>query len=235
MRRKFRYILCVLYVCLLVASARAQERGLGGNPVEKETPPPAGVDPFYWKLTKVKDRSIKATAERYVGLVRTQEWADLSGKFKTLARYVKHDPNLASVTIEIVHGRGAEQTKEQKTVPVNKLSDKCQARVRQIDAAQKNLKEWAAAHPDEVGGAAAGTGPMPPDSGAPMNDEVGAAPAPAPPPAALAPEGGAPPPTPAAPPTAEPDPSASDPDPLGFAELPPAPGAPPAGEVPPPT
>jgi hypothetical protein len=220
---------------VLLTSARAQERGLGGSPDAKETPPPPGVDPFYWNLTKVKDRSIKAAAERYVSLVRTQEWSDLSGKFKTVARYVKHDPNLASVTIEIVRGRGAEQTKEQKTVPVDKLSSKCQARVRQIDAAQKNLKEWAAAHPEEAGtGAAAGAGPIPPDSGAPMNNEAGTNPPATPPaaPAAVGAETGAPPAAPPVAPIAEPDPSASDPDPLGFAELPPAPGLPPAAEVP---
>jgi hypothetical protein len=140
---------------------------------------------------------------------------------------VKHDPNLTSVTIEIVRGRGAEQTTEPKTVPVDKLSNKCQARVRQIDAAQKNLKAWAAAHPDEVGGATApGTGPMPQDLGAPMQDETGASPAPAPTATGLE---GAPPP--ATPPAAEPDPSESDPDPLGFAELPPAPVGAPGGEL----
>lgn len=235
MKVSFRCLLCLTIACLLVNSTYAQERvPLGGSPDAKETPPPPGVDPLYWKLTKVKDRSIKATAERYVGLVRPQEWSDASGKFKTLARYVKHDASLASVTIEIIRGRGAEQTKEEKTVPVDKLSKQCQTRVRQIDATQKSLKEWAAAHPEEAGtGATAGASP---DPGSPTNNEGAAAPAGTPAPTGAGPEGGATPPA-AAPPANEPDPSASDPDPLGFAELPPAPAAPaagpPAGESPP--
>jgi hypothetical protein len=230
-----RGLMSLLLVGALVGSLAGQERGLGGSPDAKETPPPPGVDQLYWNLTKVKDRSIKAAAERYVGLVRTQEWSDASGKFKTLARYVKHDPTLTSVTIEIIRGRGAEQTKEQKTVPVDKLSKLCQTRVRQIDAAQKNLKEWAAAHPDQVSGVPGGAGPMPQDSGtgAPMTDESGASPPPTAGPPAVGPEGVALPAAPSPPPTTEPDPSASDPDPLGFAELPPAPGAPPSGEAPP--
>src|SRR5262245_38240992 len=99
----------LMIVVVLLSSASAQERSpapLGGAADAKEPPPPPGVDAFYWKLTKVKDRSTKAAAERYVGLVRLQEWSDLSGKFKTVAHYVKHDANLASVTIEIVRGRG---------------------------------------------------------------------------------------------------------------------------------
>jgi hypothetical protein len=228
MSRNCRSLLALLFVCMVVSLARAQERGLGGAPAENDTPPP-GVEKLYWDLTKTKDRAIKSAAERYVKMVRLQEWSDASGKFKTVARYVKHDPNLTTVTIEIVRGRGAEQTKEQKTVPVDKLSATCQSRVRQIDASQKNLKAWAAAHPDEVGGATAlGAGPTPQDLGGPMQDEVGATPAPAPTEIGL--EGEAPL---AAAPTAEPDPSESDPDPLGFAELPPAPAVPPGGEAPP--
>jgi hypothetical protein len=221
-------------VSVLVGPAVAQERGVGGSGEAKETPPPPGVEPLFWKLTKVKDRSIKAAAERYVTLVRIQEWSDASGKFKTLARYVKHEPNLSMVTIEIVRGRGAEQTKEQKAIPVDKLSKQCQTRVRQIDASQKNLKEWATAHPDEVGDLASlGGEPGALGTGTPMNDEVGATPNPETPPAiaAAGPEASNLPP---AAPSNEPDPSASDPDPLGFAELPPAPALPPGGEAPPP-
>ena len=97
-----------------------------------------------------KDRALKSMAERYVNLVKVQEWSDLSGKFRTVAQYVKHDPNFTTVTIESVKGRGAERTTKEVTVPVDKLSKTCQSRVRQIDTMQKKIKEMAKAKPGET-------------------------------------------------------------------------------------
>ncbi len=182
----------------------AQERVAGPAADTKDTPPP-GVDKFYFDLSHSQDRAIKSMAERYISMVKTQEWSDLSGNFKTIAWYVKHTPDLSTVTIEIVKGRGAERKTEQKTVPVDKLSKTCQSRVRQIDAMQKTLKERAAAMPGENGAPAVPGAETP---GSPMGDEVGAQPG-----VPTGPDGG----TLAA--EAAPDPSASEHDPLGFAEL----------------
>jgi hypothetical protein len=212
----------LLTVSLLFASAHvslAQEGRFNPNDPNSVPPPPPGVDKFYWDLAHSQDRVTKSMAERYLNTIKAQEWSDLSGKFKTIARYVRHTPDLASVTIETGKGRGAERVMKEVTVPVDKLSKTCQSRVRQIDAMQKKLKELAAASKKGENGAA----------GAPMTDERGAEPG-APPagpeagtglgPGEVGPPGSTPPATP------EPDPSASEPDPLGFAELPelPTPG-----------
>jgi hypothetical protein len=176
------------------------------HPADANATPPLGVDKFYFDLNKSEDRSIRATVERYIALVKVQEWSDLSGKFKAVAHYVKHEPNLSTVTIAVMKGSGADRAAEEKTVPVDKLSKTCQVRVKQIDLLQKKLKEMSAK---------AGPNGSP---GAPMTDERGADP-----------NGKGPDAGPGAPPGAvAPDPSASEPDPLGFAEvqLTPPPGAP---------
>lgn len=215
---------CCFAILLIASTARAQD--LPGT--EKETPAPLGVEKFYWDLTKSEDRALKAMAERYVNLVKVQEWSDLSGKFKAVAHYVKHDPSLTTVTIRVMKGKGADRSSDEKTVPVDKLSKTCQSRVKQIDTMQKKLKEAAAKSKDGAGGV---PGATPETPGAPMTDERGAEPGAA-----------GPGPGPAGPPAvAAPDPSASEPDPLGFAEIQfdqpgPGPGpGPEGGPVPPPT
>ncbi len=177
-------------------------------------PPPLGVDKFYFELSKSKDNSTHITAERYIALVKVQEWSDLTGKYKPIAHYVRHAPDLSTVTIAIMKGSGADRSSDEKTVPVDKLSKTCQARVKQIDLLQKKLKEMASK---------AGPNGTP---GMPMTDDHGADPS------AKGPEAG----SGAAPGPAAPDPSASEPDPLGFSEVqlaPPAgPGSIPSGAPP---
>jgi hypothetical protein len=213
-----------LVVVLVVLSKVTAQPGIPKDP--KNEPPPPGVDKFYWDLSHSEDRVTKSLAERYINTIRAQEWSDLSGKFKTIARYVRHEPDLSTVTIESGKGRGAERVMKEVTVPVDKLSKTCQSRVRQIDAMQKKLKELAASNPDENGAI-----------GSPMTDERGADPA-----AANLAVSEVPPGTESQSATPEPDPSASEPDPLGFAELPEPPpagpdagpgGIPPEGTVPP--
>src|SRR5262245_32598993 len=101
---------------LCIGNSAAQENS------DPNAAPPPGVDKFYWDLSKSRDRVTRSLAERYLNSTKTQEWSDLSGKFKTFARYVKHEPNLSTVTIEITKGRGGEKVSEQKTIPVDKLS-----------------------------------------------------------------------------------------------------------------
>ncbi|HEX3599745.1 MAG TPA: hypothetical protein VHU84_06350 [Lacipirellulaceae bacterium] len=209
----FRSLLLLTLVCasLFVSRASAQEHrpGMGpGGPADKDAAPPLGVDKFYFDLTKSDDRALRSMAERYVGLVKIQEWSDLTGKFKAVAHYVKHDPNMTTVTIAIMKGQGTDRSSEEKTVPVDKLSKTCQSRVKQIDTMQKKLKEMAA-KPGQNG--------VPGGPGAPMSDEHGADPGP----------GASPPGSP--PSSAAVDPSASEPDPLGFAEVQLVVAGPPAG------
>ncbi len=180
------------------------------QPEAKESPPP-GVDKFYFDLTRSEDRSTRNFAERYINLVKSQEWSDLTGKYTVVAHYVRHDPNLTTVTIGIMKGHGDQRTAEEKTVPVDKLSKTCQSRVRQIDTLQKRLQEMVSKT-----GATGAPGAAPGNPGSPMMDERGAEP-------------GAGPPLPAA---EAPDPSASDPDPLGFAEIQ-FEAVPPPGSIPP--
>lgn len=193
--------------CLAVCASSYAQEIPGAD--RKETPPP-GVDKYYWDLSHSQDRVIKSLAERYLNATKVQEWTDLSGKFRTVARYVKHEPNLTTVTIEMVRGRGADRTTEQKTVPVDKLSKVCQSRVRQIDAMQKKLKDLVAAQPNENGTPGVPAGP-----GDPTGDALGAEPG-----SPVQPAEGAAPSQPTPPAEPVPDPSASEPDPLGFAELP---------------
>lgn len=208
-----RHSLALLILALLCCPSLAQE-GQPNDP-NAPAPPPPGVEKYYWDLSQLKEpkdqkeRSVKSLAERYVVLVKVQEWSDLNGKFRTVASYVKHDANMANVTIETVKGRGAERQTKQVTVPVDKLSKNCQSRVKQIDTLQKKIKELSP--------------PKPGEGGVPGEVPGGSV-------AAAGPEGAAP--MPQAPAAPEPDPSANEPDPLGFAEVPLAPPVPPGG-VPP--
>src|SRR5215218_4537290 len=97
--------LATLLGAVCIASASAQESSNG----DPNAAPPPGVDKFYWDLSKSRDRVTRSLAERYLNSTKTQEWSDLSGKFKTFARYVKHEPNLSTVTIEISKGRGGDK------------------------------------------------------------------------------------------------------------------------------
>lgn len=221
MKWRYQCLLTVLFLGTFASAIRSQETPAA----DANAAPPPGVDKFYYDLSQSKDpkdRVIKSMAERYLGLVKIQEWSDLSGKFRTVAHYVRHDPNLTTVTIESVKGRGADRTTKEITVPVEKLSKTCQSRVKQIDTMQEKLQEMAKGKPGE-NGAAPAPAASPEAPGGPLPDARG-------------PEGG--PPTAAAPPAVEtaPDPSASDPDPLGFAEIAPTPAATasPGPESPPP-
>lgn len=216
-----------LLFCVAVLVSATVARAQQGSDTKKEEPPPAGVDKYYWELGKSDDRVLRSMVDRYVGLVKIREWSDLSGKSKIVAHYVKHDPQLTTVTLRIMRGKGAERTSDDKTVPVEKLSKECQSRVKQIDIAQKRIKEMAA----KLAKDGNTTIPALPaeNSGAPMTDERGAEPGAAGP--GPSPGGPAAATAPAAP---EPDPSALEPDPLGFAEVPLAPPAAPIpGDIPP--
>ncbi len=218
-----------LLFCIVVLVSASVARAQLAADTEKVEPPPAGVDKYYWELAKSDDRVLRSMVDRYVGLVKIREWSDLSGKSKIIAHYVKHDPQLTTVTLRIMRGKGAERTSGDKTVPVEKLSKECQSRVKQIDIAQKRIKEMAAKLAKEGNTTIPAMGSENP--GAPMADERGADPSAAGPGREPGPSDPVAATAPAAP---EPDPSALEPDPLGFAELQlSSPGGRGAGEIPP--
>lgn len=211
---RLQYLFTAFVLCLLAAGAVAQEGPTATKP--GDTPPP-GVEKKYWELTHSKDVKVKGLAERYMTMMRFQEWGTASGK-SIIARYVSHDPDLKHVKLAVPKGTGKDRVLTEYTVDVEKqLNKTSQARVKQIDALQKKLDDMAgAAKPGDVAGAPAGPeGPANPvhqERGAPGQG------------AAAGPEAGQQPVAAAE----QPDPSASEPDPLGFAELPPV-AAGPAG------
>lgn len=226
--------LAVFVICLASVQVRAQEGQPGYHPPGVPGAPGAtGPENKYVELSHSKDRVIKATAERYLNLVKFQEWGAASGS-TTMAKYVSHDPDLKQVKLSVTKGTGKERVAKEVDVPVEKLNKTCQARVKQIDILQKRLDLLASTAAGQADGAGRPGGPEGP--GARIAHERGARP-----PEGQGPEGasagpGAPPPHPEAPPQAaapEADASASEPDPIGFAELPPvtptAAAAPPTG------
>jgi len=176
---------------------------------------------------------IKATAERYLNLVKFQEWGAASGS-TTMAKYVSHDPDLKQVKLSVAKGTGKDRVTKEVDVPVEKLNKTCQARVKQIDILQKRLDDLASTAAGQADGAGRPVGPEGP--GARNAHERGVHPPEGQGPEAASAGPGAPPPHPEAPAqwaTPEADASSSEPDPIGFAELPPvtptAAAAPPTG------
>ena len=80
-------------------------------------------------------------ADRWYGVIKLQEWGDASGKFKTTAKYVEHDPNLAWVKLRVIQGVGDKRVVKDVTIPLEKLSKSCQARVRQIGVLSEKVAE----------------------------------------------------------------------------------------------
>jgi hypothetical protein len=219
MIRNNRWCLSCVLVLLSLAAARAQEPPAPGEPEEAKT---------YYDLRRSKTRATSLNAERLLTLIKLQEWSDVSGKAKVNAKYVEHDPDLKWVKLEKVDVRDGKQDIKEITVPVEKLSTKCQSRVRQIDKLKAKLDPLLTASDDALPGQTS-------DPGAPMTDERGVQPG----------ELGAMPPgdpsqfdagvegTPPAPAMPSPEPEVFEADPLGFAEMelapPPSPGDAPEG------
>ena len=83
------------------------------------------------------DVKTKLLAERWYGAIKQQEWTDATGKFKTSAKYVAHDPQLAWVKIRMIQGVGKKRVVKDMQIPLEKLSVACQARVKQIAQAHR--------------------------------------------------------------------------------------------------
>jgi hypothetical protein len=223
-----RCLFAILVTCMAYCHARSQEGPPGSQPPGAPGAAPVSEsEKKYVEMSHSKDRVLKATAERYLNIIKLQEWGGASGK-SLMAKYVSHDPDLKKVKLSVATGTVKDRVFKDYDVAVDKLNKTCQARVKQIDVLQKRLDELSAAvdsagKPGGAGTAMASERGMHPRTG--QGPEGPGAPAPGP---------SATPAQPAAAPAGpEADPSASEPDPLGFAELPavapPAAGPPQAG------
>ncbi len=85
------------------------------------------------------DAKTKLMAERWYNAIREQEWGDASGKFKTTAKYLEHDPALAWVKLRVIQGTGDKRVVKDVTIPLEKLSKSCQARVRTIGVLSEKI------------------------------------------------------------------------------------------------
>lgn len=90
------------------------------------------ADRSWRELRNSQDVRRKLLAERWRSVTRQQEWSDATGKFKTSAKYVEHDPELAWVKLRVISGTGTKRVVKDVQIPLEKLSKSGQARVRQI-------------------------------------------------------------------------------------------------------
>lgn len=95
----------------------------------------------YREIRSSDDRRTQLMAERWYGLVRLQDWTDATGKYKTRAKYVEHDPDLAWVKLRVIQGQGANRVVKDVQVPVDRLNSAGQLRVRQIAFLQDKVRE----------------------------------------------------------------------------------------------
>ncbi len=155
------YLIVSIGISLAIGQARAQEAPRGSLPTG--SPATAGPEEKYADLTHSKDPKTKGLAERYLNLLKYQEWGTASGKI-IVAKYVSHDPDLRHVKLAVPRGIGKDRTVKEYNVDVEILNKISQARVKQIDTLQKKLDELAVS--DKQGDAGIQAGP-----GGPMRDE----------------------------------------------------------------
>lgn len=195
--------------------------GMVGIAFAQEPAPASGsgadVEKAFTDLRDSENRTTQRFAERYLNLVRQQEWSNDSGSSKVLAKYLSHDPNLKWVKLGVVRGTGKDKSTREVTVPIDKLNKTCQSRVKQIATLQAKLAELQAAEREsgtvggevgEYGGERGEAAPRERRGGYSGYDAPGSEAAPSEQPTE----------PPAAGPTTG-DTGANDPDPLGFGEL----------------
>jgi hypothetical protein len=142
-----------------------------------EAPPTiTDAEKSYLATRNSKDRKTQLISERWYGLVRLQEWADASGKFKSTAKYVEQDEKQGTVKLRVFKGAGKDQVITDKTIPIDKLSTECRFRVKQIAFLADKVDEAAKAEAEKVAKPKDGQDAMAGMSGPPP-DERGARPA----------------------------------------------------------
>ena len=230
MKLRASCLIAVFSVCLVVGPTRGQEAqppATPGAPAAKDAAA-SGPEKKYADLAHSKDPKVKGTAERYMNLVKFQEWGGSTGKTQ-MAKYLSHDADMKQVRLSVARGTGKDRVVKEFDVEVDKLNKTCQARVKQIDVLQKKLDEMIASgadKPEAMAGQPGSEGPGGPTNNRYARNRRGAGPeggtrehtTVAAGPEAAAPAAAAPASQTTSP---ESDPSASEPDPVGFADLPP--------------
>jgi hypothetical protein len=143
----FRRSLAVSLLLLLVAFSTSRLRA------QQMT---TDADRSWRELRNSQDVKRKLLADRWRNVTRQQDWGDATGKFKTSAKYVEHDPQLAWVKLRVIQGTGSKRVVKDVQIPLEKLSKTCQSRVRQIATLSEKIaaaieEEKKAAEDDEAG------------------------------------------------------------------------------------
>jgi hypothetical protein len=103
-----------------------------------------------WReLRNSHDVKTQLMAERWYGAIKLQKWSDDKGKYTTTAKYLEHDPNLAWVKLRVIRGTGDKRVVKDVTIPLEKLSKVCQARVRQIGVLSEKVADAVEAEKDK--------------------------------------------------------------------------------------
>src|SRR5688500_18759585 len=102
MNLRIRSFAVALLVLCASAAAQAQEPQPGARAPGSPAPPSnmSAAEKKYYELTKSKDPKTKGFAERYMNLLKFQEWGTASGK-SVVAKYVSHDANTSKVKLAV--------------------------------------------------------------------------------------------------------------------------------------
>src|SRR3982750_4289419 len=132
-----RTIYCFAFaISLGAAQVGAQEAApTPGAPGQN---PAGGANDKYADLAHSKDPKTKGVAERYLNLIKFQEWTTASGK-APVAKYLSHDADLKHVKLGVAQGSGKDRVVKEFNLDVNVLSKSSQSRLKQIDFLQKKL------------------------------------------------------------------------------------------------
>jgi hypothetical protein len=101
---------------------------------------PTAAEQQYEQLKDAEKHADKLLGERWHKLVRQRQWVDKSGKHKTFARYVEHDPNGQWVKLLVLVKKGEESTYKEVTIPLSRLSKNDQALVKRIGIVRKQVE-----------------------------------------------------------------------------------------------
>ena len=101
---------------------------------------PTAAEKQYDRLKDAEKHNDKLLAERWHKLVRQRQWVDSTGKHKTYARYVDHDPQGQWVKLLVLVKKGDEQSYKEGTIPLARLSKNDQALVKRIGIVRKQVE-----------------------------------------------------------------------------------------------
>lgn len=101
---------------------------------------PTVAEQQYEQLKAAEKHNDKRLAERWNKLVRQRQWVDSTGKHKTYARYVDHDPKGQWVKLLVLVSKGDQPSYKEGTIPLARLSKSDQAVVKRIGIVRKQVE-----------------------------------------------------------------------------------------------